>query len=238
MELVHDFTVPVPAEQAFDLLTDVAKVGPCLPGAVITAVDGDTFQGGMRIKLGPIAMTFTGDGALVEKDRAQGRAVIVARGRDAKGNGGAQARVAATLDDRGAETAVRVVTDLDITGKAAQFGAGVVRDVSNRMLAQFADNLAALIRGGAVTPAAPGATGSSPSAPAPAPAPEAGSSARAGAAVPAGAAGGDGLDAVGLLLGSGTARAVLRPVAGVLVGLTIGYLYGKNRVLERVLRDV
>ena len=79
MELVHDFTVPVPADQAWELLVDVEKIAPCLPGAAVTSVDGDTFEGGMKIKLGPISMTFKGDGALVEKDAAARRAVIKAR---------------------------------------------------------------------------------------------------------------------------------------------------------------
>ena len=87
MELVHDFTVPVPADQAWKLLVDVEKIAPCLPGAAVTSVDGDAFEGGMKIKLGPISMTFKGDGELVEKDETARRVVLKAKGRDAKGNG-------------------------------------------------------------------------------------------------------------------------------------------------------
>lgn len=226
MELVHDFTVPVPADQAFDLLVDVRKIAPCLPGAVITSVEGDAFEGGMKIKLGPISMTFKGDGELVEKDPASRRAVIEARGRDAKGNGGAQATVTACLDEHDGVTDVHVVTDLNVTGKAAQFGGGVMKDVSNRMLAQFADNLAQLIQSGAAS------------------APSHDADARRGATTREPAprqptftpAGDEGLDAMGLLLGSDLVRSAVRPVLFGLTGLLVGYLYGKNRTLERMVR--
>lgn len=236
MELVHDFTVPVSADQAFDLLVDVGKIGPCLPGAVITSVDGDTFEGGMKIKLGPIAMTFRGDGELVERDREARRAVIQARGRDAKGNGGAQATVTASLHDRGDETAVHVVTDLNVTGKAAQFGSGVMKDVSNRLLGQFAANLDTLIRTGGGTSASAAVSTSETDG-------RVVSSGRTASVAPTAASaasfeseGDGGLDAMGLLLGSETVKRTLRPAAAALVGLLIGYLYGKNRVLERAMR--
>ena len=225
MELVHDFTVPVPADQAFDLLVDIRKIAPCLPGAVITSVEGDAFEGGMKIKLGPISMTFKGDGELVEKDPASRRAVIEARGRDAKGNGGAQATVTASLEEHDGVTDVHVVTDLNVTGKAAQFGGGVMKDVSNRMLAQFADNLAQLIQSGAASAPshdadARGATTREPAPVQPTFTP----------------AGDEGLDAVGLLLGSDLVRSAVRPVLFGLTGLLVGYLYGKNRTLERMVR--
>lgn len=224
MELVHDFTVPVPADQAYALLVDLEKVGPCMPGAVITSVDGDSFEGGMKIKLGPIAMTFKGDGELVEKDPAAGRAVIQARGRDAKGNGGAQATVTANLTERGGVTDVHVVTDLNVTGKAAQFGGGVMRDVSNRMLAQFATNLEGLITSGGPADVAVG--------PAPARA------ASTGATLPAQPQQGEaaGIDALGLLLGQRSLSTVLRPALIAVTAAALGYLYGKNRMLERMVR--
>ena len=224
MELVHDFTVPVPADQAFDLLVDIRKIAPCLPGAVITSVEGDAFEGGMKIKLGPISMTFKGDGELVEKDPASRRAVIEARGRDAKGNGGAQATVTASLDEHDGVTDVHVVTDLNMTGKAAQFGGGVMKDVSNRMLAQFADNLAQLIQSG--TASAP-----SPRCGCPPRSDHPGSGAGQPTFTPAGD---DGLDAIGLLLGSALVRSAVRPVLFGVTGLLVGYLYGKNRTLERM----
>ena len=192
MELVHDFTVPVPADQAWKLLIDVEKIAPCLPGAAVTSVDGDAFEGGMKIKLGPISMTFKGDGELVEKDEAARRVVLKAKGRDAKGNGGAQATVTATLDEHDGVTDVHVVTDLNVTGKAAQFGGGVMKDVSNRMLGQFADNLSQLIQSGGAADA--------PDGPA---APNGGTSRKT--AAPAARTftppNDDGIDAIGLLLG-------------------------------------
>ena len=226
MELVHDFTVPVPADQAFDLLVDIRQIAPCLPGAVITSVEGDAFEGGMKIKLGPISMTFKGDGELVEKDPASRRAVIEARGRDAKGNGGAQATVTASLDEHHGVTDVHVVTDLNVTGKAAQFGGGVMKDVSNRMLAQFADNLGQMIGSGGATstPAAASSNGTrSTHAAAPA----------TGGFTPSND---DGVDALGLLLGSDVVKNVVKPVAFGVAGLLVGYLYGKNRTLERMVR--
>lgn len=234
MELVHDFTVPVPADQAFELLVDLQKVAPCLPGAAVTSVDGDTFEGGMKIKLGPISMTFKGDGELVEKDAAAHRAVIKAQGRDAKGNGGAQATVTATLAERNGSTDVHVVTDLNVTGKAAQFGGGVMKDVSNRMLGQFADNLSQLIQSGGITEsAAPAHTNGTPvGSPA---ASSTGPSAPAATFTPAGD---DGLDAMSLFLGSDAVKSIVKPVAIGAAGLVIGYLYGKNRTLERIFRSV
>lgn len=234
MELVHDFTVPVPADRAFTLLTDVQKIAPCLPGAAVTSVDGDAFEGGMKIKLGPISMTFRGDGELVEKDAAAGRAVIAARGRDAKGNGGAEATVTATLAERDGTTDVHVVTDLNVTGKAAQFGGGVMRDVSNRMLGQFASNLARLIESddpsaGAAAPA----TAAGPDSPGTAPTT---SAIPARPQQPAFTPDDGGLDALSLLTGSSSFGAVVKPVGIGLTGLVIGYLYGKNRVLERMVR--
>ena len=136
MELVHDFTVPVGVDTAWEVLTDIERVVPCMPGANVTAVDGDTFEGGMKLKLGPIGMTFKGQGAFVEKDPASHTAVIEAKGRDAKGNGGAQALVTAALTEACGATTVHVVTALNVTRKAAKVGTGVMNACPNRMLPQ------------------------------------------------------------------------------------------------------
>jgi carbon monoxide dehydrogenase subunit G len=224
MELVHDFSVPVPADQAWDLLTDVERIAPCLPGAAITSVDGDDFEGGMKVKVGPIGMTFKGGGSFVEKNATDRRAVIEAKGRDAKGNGGAQATVTATLDEHDGVTDVHVVTNLNVTGKAAQFGGGVLKDISNRMLAQFATHLSQVIQAGAPGDSAgPGAASTAGVSATAAPRPSL-------AAVPAS----DSVDALGLLVGSDALAKVIRPVAVGLTGLLVGYLYGKNRTLERI----
>lgn len=235
MELVHDFTVPVPPDRAWDILTDVERFVPCMPGATVSSVDGDAFEGGMKLKLGPIGMTFKGQGSFVQRDSDSRTAVIEAKGRDAKGNGGAQAVVTAALTETDGVTAVHVVTDLNVSGKAAQFGTGVMKDVSNRLLAQFADNLAAQIVAeepsatvtSAPTPAS-GANGqarpsSGPSG-SPAPGPASVSTDDAG------------LDLGSLIFGSESTRHAVKTVSAVLAGMAFGYLWGKNRVLERQAR--
>ena len=234
MELVHDFTVPVRADQAFDLLLDVEKVAPCLPGAVVTSVDGDSFEGGMKIKLGPISMTFKGDGEL-EKNVEARTAVIHARGRDAKGNGGAQATVTASLEERDGVTDVHVVTDLNVSGKAAQFGGGVLRDVSNRMLAQFADNLSKLIQSGDVSAATGSAVRANGS---PSPRADIEGLPTSGSPSAMAVSNDAGLDALGLLLGGSALTKLVRPTAIGFTCLVVGYLYGKNRTLERMMRGV
>lgn len=242
MELVHDFTVPVPVEETWKLLVDVQKIAPCLPGAAVTSVDGDAFEGGMKIKVGPIGMTFKGGGRFVELDEAGRRAVLEAQGRDAKGNGGAQATVTVTLQERGDVTDAHLVTDFNISGKAAQFGSGVVKDISNKMLSQFATNLSQMIESGgageevrqaaatgdgaaaagASTSTASASTASGPTSPTP--------------SQPFSPSDDGGIDAVSLLLGSESFRATATPVLALVGGALIGYLYGKNRTLERMLR--
>jgi len=217
MELVHAFTVPVPADQAFDLLVDVSRIAPCMPGAIVTSVEGDTFQGGMKVKVGPIAMTFKGEGEMIEIDPLAKRAVLRASGRDAKGNGGAQARVTATLAESNGATTVHVVTDLDVTGKAAQFGGGVMKDISNRLLQQFADNVSEMVRRSGDEHQEP-ATSRPESEAIPGSPPE-----------PAD----EGLNALGLMIGSETARGAVRSIA---VGVLICLLVARNRTLAHRLR--
>ena len=156
MQLEHSFRVPVGVDQAWPILIDIERIGPCMPGAAIDSVDGDEFTGTVKVKLGPINLTYKGKAAFVEKDEQARRAVIDARGRDARGNGTAAAKITATLHDEGGVTLVKVVTDLDITGKPAQFGRGVMVDVGNKLIGQFADNLAHELEGdtGDTAPAA------------------------------------------------------------------------------------
>lgn len=151
MQLEHTFTVPVTIDEAWTVLTDIERVAPCMPGAALDTVDGDDFTGTVKVKLGPISLTYKGKASFVEKDAAGHRAVINAQGRDARGNGTASAKVTATLSGNGGSTKVDVITDLDITGKPAQFGRGVMVDVGNKLLGQFADCLASTLQGG--TPA-------------------------------------------------------------------------------------
>jgi uncharacterized protein len=149
VQLEHSFTVPVGIDEAWRVLLDIERIAPCMPGAAIDSVDGDDFTGTVKVKLGPIGLTYKGKASFVEKDEAAHRAVIDARGRDARGNGTAAAKITANLAEAGAGTEVKVVTELDITGKPAQFGRGVMVDVGNKLIGQFADCLAGQLGGDA-----------------------------------------------------------------------------------------
>ncbi len=149
MELTHTFTVPVDRATTWSTFQDIAGVAECFPGAVVTSFDGDTFEGTCKVKLGPIALQYGGKGSFVERDEDTGRLVLDARGRDKRGNGTAGATVTATLtEDSPQATTVRVVTDLQITGKPAQFGRGVMQDVSDKLLGQFVTCLESRLGGG------------------------------------------------------------------------------------------
>ncbi|WAX57611.1 SRPBCC family protein [Jatrophihabitans cynanchi] len=154
MQLEHSFTVPVGIDEAWRVLLDIERIAPCMPGAAIDSVDGDDFTGTVKVKLGPIGLTYKGKASFVEKDETVHRAVIDARGRDARGNGTAAAKITANLAEAGAGTEVKVVTELDITGKPAQFGRGVMVDVGNKLIGQFADCLAGQLSGDAPVAAA------------------------------------------------------------------------------------
>jgi uncharacterized protein len=141
MELVHEFSVPVPVEQAWQVLTDVERIAPCLPGAELTGVDGDAYRGQVKIKVGPITAQYRGTASFTEKDEAQHRVVLKASGRDTRGQGNASATVTAQMAAADGGTTVSIVTDLSISGRVAQFGRGVMGDVSARLLEQFVRNL-------------------------------------------------------------------------------------------------
>jgi carbon monoxide dehydrogenase subunit G len=143
VQLENSFTVPVPVDEAWRVLLDIERIAPCMPGAALDSVNGDDFTGRVKVKLGPINLTYQGKASFVEKDEAAHKAVIDARGKDQRGNGTAAALVTAKLKAEGAITRVDVMTDLNITGRPAQFGRGVMTDVGNKLLGQFADKLAA-----------------------------------------------------------------------------------------------
>jgi carbon monoxide dehydrogenase subunit G len=142
MRLEQSFEVPVPVEEAWGVLLDLPRIAPCMPGATLTGVDGEAFTGDVKVKLGPILLTYHGKGRFVERDEAARRVVIEASGKDARSAGTAAATVTAELKDAGERTLVDVVTDLKITGKPAQFGRGMIADVSGKLLGQFAECLA------------------------------------------------------------------------------------------------
>jgi carbon monoxide dehydrogenase subunit G len=141
MDLTHEFTVPAPVEDTWAAFNDIESVAGCFPGAQVTSLEGDEFKGTCKVKLGPIALTYAGAGSFVEKDEAARRLVLEAKGKDKRGNGTAGATVTATLTGSGSSTEVSVATDLSITGKPAQFGRGVIQDVSDKLLSQFTDCL-------------------------------------------------------------------------------------------------
>ncbi len=148
MELTNEFRVAVPAVKAWDMLTDVERVAPCLPGATLLSVDGDEFNGAVKVKVGPITVSYKGVASYQEKDAAAQRIVLRAEGKETRGNGTAAATVTAQLKGEGDSTFVAIVTDLAISGKAAQFGRGVLADVSGNLIAQFARSLEAELLGG------------------------------------------------------------------------------------------
>ena len=142
MDLTHRFTVPTSVDETWAHFQDIASVAECFPGATVASADGDTFAGSVKVKLGPIALVYNGSGNFVEKDEDAHRFVVDAKGRDKRGNGTAGAKVTLTMADASAGgTDVEVVTDLAITGKPAQFGRGVMQDVSDKLLGQFVDCL-------------------------------------------------------------------------------------------------
>jgi uncharacterized protein len=142
MELINEFTVNVPIEKAWVTLTDVELIAPCLPGAQLQEVEGETYRGQVKVKVGPILAQFKGEAHFVEKDDVNHKAVLRGKGRDLGGKGNADALITAQLTEAtSSSTKVVVTTDLNITGKVAQFGRGALADVSNKLLVQFVDNL-------------------------------------------------------------------------------------------------
>ncbi|MFB9314791.1 SRPBCC family protein [Nocardioides plantarum] len=138
MDLSHRFSVATPVEETWAHFQDIGALAECFPGAQLTSADGDTFAGTVKVKLGPIALVYSGSGTFVDKDDAAHSFKVDAKGKDKRGNGTAGAQVTLTMAD-GADggTDVQVVTDLNVTGKPAQFGRGVMQDVSDKLLGQF-----------------------------------------------------------------------------------------------------
>jgi uncharacterized protein len=150
IELDNSFTVPVPPEQAWDVLLDVERIAPCMPGASVLSVDGDSVEGQVKVKLGPLSLTYKGTAKFVEKDQANYTIVLDASGKETRGAGTASATVNAVLkagEEPGTTTAA-IHTSLNVTGRPAQFGRSLLPEISGKLIAQFADNLAALISAG------------------------------------------------------------------------------------------
>ena len=210
MELNNEFRVAVPAAKTWQVLTDVERVAPCIPGAQLLSVDGDDFTGAVKVKVGPITVSYKGDASFQEKDEAAQRVVIKASGKETRGSGNAAALVTAQLKDEGTHgTTVSITTDLTISGKAAQFGRGVLADVSSNLIGQFAKNLEADLLGGAAPSAATTATST---------------------AAPAAAAS-DAGDSVDLLkvVALPMAKRFAPVIGGVAAGVAIGFLLGRRK---------
>jgi carbon monoxide dehydrogenase subunit G len=156
MELTNEFRVGVAPDEAWRLLTDVERIAPCMPGAELQEVEGDEYRGVVKVKVGPITAQYKGTATFIEQDEAARRAVLRAEGRETRGQGNANATISATLTPDGDGTHVSVVTDLAITGRVAQFGRGVLADVSAKLLDQFVQCLEANVL---TAPAAAGASG-------------------------------------------------------------------------------
>jgi uncharacterized protein len=205
VELNNEFRVAVPAAKTWEVLTDVERVAPCLPGATLLSVDGDEFTGAVKVKVGPITVSYKGEAVFQEKDAAAQRVLLKASGKETRGNGSAAAMVTAQLKDEGDATSVVITTDLTISGKAAQFGRGVLSDVATNLIGQFAKRLEAELLG----ESAPSAATAAPAA--------AASQADAGDSV-------DLLKVVAVPL----AKRFAPVVAGLAVGAALGFLLGRR----------
>ena len=153
MKIANEFTVSAPIEKAWDVLTDLEQVIPLMPGAQMTGRDGDDVSGKVKVKVGPVTSEFAGKVRFVEQNRDEHRAVIDAKGKEARGTGNAAATVTAQLHEAGDHTRVTVDTDLKIVGKLAQFGSGMLQQVSEKLLGQFVESLEAKLA--ATTPVTP-----------------------------------------------------------------------------------
>jgi hypothetical protein len=154
MDLTNEFRVGVPVDQAWGVLTDVERIAPCMPGAQLEEIEGEEYRGVVKVKVGPITAQYKGKATFVEKDDTAHRAVLRAEGRETRGQGNASATITATLTPDGDGTAVSVVTDLTVTGRVAQFGRGVLADVSAKLLDQFVQCLESSVLAGGSAPSA------------------------------------------------------------------------------------
>ena len=225
MRIHNEITLQAPADELFEFLSDVERVGPCLPGATIEGRDGEDYAGRMKVKVGPINATYQGKLRFLELDKDARRAVMRARAEEVNGQGNAEASITTEVEDAdGGNSIIRMDTDLQIRGKVAQFGRGAMEKISQRMFEQFAGNIEQAFNGdGAAAPEAEAEAEAEPADREPAPA-------RARAAAPAGGGDDDGqaLDVFGMLGTPNLAKA--GPVVAVaLVALGYGILYGRLR---------
>lgn len=142
MELDHEFTIPVPVERAWPVLLDVERIAPCMPGATLDSIEGDEFTGRLKVRLGAMTITYRGSARIAARDQATHSVSLEGSGKEARGSGTASATVQAQLHDEGEQTRVTVHTKLNVTGRPAQFGRGILADVGGKLIGRFADGLA------------------------------------------------------------------------------------------------
>ena len=163
MELNHSFTVPVPPDRAWEVLLDVERIAPCMPGATVEEFDGEVVTGRIKVKVGPVSLTYRGTAKFTERDPDARLVVVDASGKETRGAGTAAAAIRASLEPSGEGTRVSMHTTMNVTGRPAQFGRGVIAEVGGKLVEKFAENLAQMISDGGVGPdgadaaAAPGA---------------------------------------------------------------------------------
>src|SRR6266478_6132341 len=157
MEMDHSFTVPVPPERAWEVLLDVEKIAPCMPGATVEEFDGEVVTGRIKVKVGPVSLTYRGTAKFIERDPEAQVVVVEASGKETRGAGTASATVRASLEpeDSGNATKVSMHTTMNVTGRPAQFGRGVMVEVGGKLVEQFAQNLRQLIVGDGAAAAPP-----------------------------------------------------------------------------------
>jgi hypothetical protein len=217
MELTNTFTVSEPVERAWAVITDLERVAPCLPGAALLGVSGDGYRGAVKVKVGPVTAQYEGMARFLERDDAAHHAVLRAEGRDVRGQGNAAATIELRLRPQGEGTEVAVETDLELAGRVAQFGRGVIADVSGKLIGQFAQRLEAEMGRSESAPASPAPTVAAPTP----------------AAAPAAARTIDDVEPLDLLAtGGGALRGLLGaqalPIAAGLLGLLLGWLLGRR----------
>jgi carbon monoxide dehydrogenase subunit G len=224
MKIANEFTVSAPIEKAWDMLIDLEQVIPLMPGAQMTGHEGDDVLGRVKVKVGPVTSEFNGKVHFVERDGEQRRAVIDAKGKEARGTGNAAATVTAVLHEAGDQTRVTVDTDLKIVGKLAQFGSGMLQQVSEKLLGQFVESLEAKL-----------AADNAPVASEPAPESPAADAARP---TPVAAAGGEPAPIDLLELAGGTALKKYGPlVVGAFAAAAALFAFGRLVLGRRVARD-
>ena len=243
MELTNDFKVGISVPEAWKVLTDVERIAPMLPGAQLQEVEGDEYRGVVKVKVGPITAQYKGAARFVERDESAGKVVLSASGRDTRGQGNASATITATMIPDGEGTKVSVVTDLTVTGKVAQFGRGVLAEVSAKLLGQFADALEADLASGG-SDSGTGAAAVSEATPDEADAADAARespSTNGSESVPAGPRRIDAPEAepVDLLeVAGGSALKRLIPVAGVIALVLVVIARGRARRLRRLASSI